>query len=204
MPVEWSATVLAVTPRIHLTRSFDQRSREYLGYAVRLDGTIAGAPRTFAVAVGKAAHAKHAFRRGDAVSGRAEPVARPEADWIDVHKASGLRVVERGPAIESAPPWYGVPPAIDAYRERGMRRLARPTFDTTCAGCMWGVEMAVTMIVDQWKPDVVRYRTETFCYGPKSCPIYRPGPRRVVPGRKGMSYEEPDWVDEEETSHRDD
>ncbi|VAX34096.1 hypothetical protein MNBD_NITROSPIRAE03-308, partial [hydrothermal vent metagenome] len=26
--------------------------------------------------------------------------------------------------------------------------------------------------------------------------------KRMVPGRKGMSYTEEDWVDEEETSHR--
>jgi len=41
-------------------------------------------------------------------------------------------------------------------------------------------------------------RFETFCYGPKSCALYRAGPTRKVPGRKGMSWEEEDWVDEEE------
>ena len=58
------------------------------------------------------------------------------------------------------------------------------------------------MILDQWQPDRRKYRTETFCYGPKSCPVYMPGPQRVVPGRKGMSYVEEDWVDEEETANR--
>jgi hypothetical protein len=33
-------------------------------------------------------------------------------------------------------------------------------------------------------------------------PLYKPGPTRKVPGRNGMSYEEPDWVDENDTSHR--
>lgn len=47
-----------------------------------------------------------------------------------------------------------------------------------------------------------RYRSETFCYGPKSCRFYRPGPSRKVPGRRGMSFDEEDWVDEEETAHR--
>jgi hypothetical protein len=58
------------------------------------------------------------------------------------------------------------------------------------------------MILDQWKPDVRRYRSETFCYGPKSCRLYAAGPARKVPGRKGMVWEEADWVDEEATSHR--
>jgi hypothetical protein len=58
------------------------------------------------------------------------------------------------------------------------------------------------MIVDQWQPSQKRYRSETFCYGPKSCRFYRAGPRRTVPGRRGMTWEEPDWVDEEATAHR--
>ena len=62
--------------------------------------------------------------------------------------------------------------------------------------------MPVEMIIDQWKPWQKRYRFETFCYGPKSCPNYKAGPKRKVPGRKGMSYTEEDWVDEEATSHR--
>src|SRR5713226_1240988 len=37
----------------------------------------------------------------------------------------------------------------------------------------------------------------TFCYGPKTCALYRAGAARTVPGRKGMSWREEDWVDEE-------
>ena len=58
------------------------------------------------------------------------------------------------------------------------------------------------MIIDQWKPDRRRYRTETFCYGPLSCAIYKPGPTRKVPGSHGMAYEELDWVDEDATANR--
>lgn len=47
-----------------------------------------------------------------------------------------------------------------------------------------------------------KFRTETFCYGPKSCPFYKAGHTRKVPGRKGMTWEEEDWVDEEATAHR--
>ena len=62
--------------------------------------------------------------------------------------------------------------------------------------------MAVEMIIDQWNPGQRKYRPEMFCYGPRSCPLYQPGPARTVPGRKGMTYTEEDWVDEEATSHR--
>ena len=63
--------------------------------------------------------------------------------------------------------------------------------------------MPVEMIIDHWDPDRKKYRFETFCYGPKSCSLYRAGPQRKVPGRRGMVWEEGDWVDEEETAHRD-
>jgi len=62
--------------------------------------------------------------------------------------------------------------------------------------------MAVEMIIDQWNPGQKRYRTETFCYAPKSCKYDKAGPNRKVPGRKGMMWEEPDWVDEENTAHK--
>ena len=61
--------------------------------------------------------------------------------------------------------------------------------------------MAVEMIVDQWNPSM-RYRQETFCYGPKNCCYYRAGPTRKVPGRKGMVWEEDDWIDEQDTAGR--
>jgi len=65
-----------------------------------------------------------------------------------------------------------------------------------------GLPHAGEMIIDHWNPFMKRYRFETFCYGPKSCSFYRAGPKRKVPGRKGMSYTEEDWVDEDATSHR--
>jgi len=62
--------------------------------------------------------------------------------------------------------------------------------------------MPVEIIIDHWNPSKKRYRFETFCYGPKSCILYKAGPTRKVPGRKGMSYTEEDWVDEDATAHR--
>jgi hypothetical protein len=200
--VDWEGEVLSVQPRIRLTRSFDQRSHSYLGYALRVRGALAGDPREFLVAIGKAAHEKHRFRVGDRVSGKGEHVLDTGTAAAGLHKASGLKVIARGPEPPaSGPPFLGVPPALEVYRERGHRRLAAKTFTTKCATCIWGCEMAVEMIVDQWNPSV-RRRRETFCYGPKSCPFYRAGPTRKVPGRKGMSWEEQDWVDEDATAHR--
>ena len=76
--IQWKGTVTSVQPRIRLTRSFDERSHTYLGYALRLEGTVGGEAREFSVGVSKAAHAKHRFRAGQVVRGECLPVARPE------------------------------------------------------------------------------------------------------------------------------
>lgn len=159
--------------------------------------------REFVVAIGKVAQEKHGFRVGDDVSGEGVRVEDPNLETADIYKASALKVGARGPADRSATaPFTGVPPTLEDYRARGHRRLAAPAYAAKCAGCLWGAEMAVEMIIDQWNPSKRRYRRETFCYGPKNCPLYSAGPTRKVPGRRGMSWTEEDWVDEDATAHR--
>jgi hypothetical protein len=185
------------------SRSFDQRSHTYLGYALRVCGGIGGEAREFLVGVGEGVHAKHRFRPGDTVSVVALPVADPCLETVEFYKASDLRVSVREIAEETQPPpWRGIPPPLSLYRERGHRRLSARAYEGKCTSCMWGCLMAVEMIIDQWNPDRRRYRTETFCYGPLSCPLYKSGPPRKVPGRRGMTHTEEDWIDDEATSHR--
>jgi len=202
--LKWQGELISIQPRIRLTRSFDERSHTYLGYSLRIKGVIGSEEREFLIGIGKAAQAKYALRAGDVVSGESEAVADSRLEAVEFYKTSKLRLLNR--AIREPgtppPPWHGVPPELSVYRERGHRRLDAHTYQAKCTRCLWGCRMPVEMIIDQWKPGIRRYRCETFCYGPKSCPSYRPGPRRKVPGRKGMTWEEPDWVDEDATSHR--
>jgi hypothetical protein len=201
--IPWRGTLLSVQPRIRLSRSFDQRSHMYLGYALRMHGNVGSEEREFIVGVGEAAHAKHQFRAGDQVSGEALPVADPRLETVEFYKVSNLRV-ERREAVEQKPqpPWCGIAPSLSVYRERGHRRLAARTYENKCTLCVWGCHMAVEMIIDHWNPSHRRYRTETFCYGPLACRLYRPGPERKVPGRRGMTYTEESWIDEDATAHR--
>lgn len=201
--VAWAGLVLGVQPRIDLGRSFDERWHNYLGYLLVIDGEIAAERRTFTLRIGPGAQATHQFRAGDRVSGNAHSAADPETEVADFLRASGLRLVERPSSPPpSPPPWLGVPPPLEVYRARGHRRLNASTYEAACRTCQWGCRMAVTMVIDPWKPGIVKRRIETFCYGPKSCPRYRAGPTRKVPGRKGMVWEEEDWVDEEATGAR--
>ena len=202
--IEWAGRVVAVQPRIRLTRSFDERSHTYQGYVLRVEGTSGQGSGEFLVAVGPAAHARHQFRVGDVVQGIGHPVVDPRMETAEIYKVSGLQVLRRtGGEKQEGPPWSGVPPALQVYRARGHRRLAARTYETKCQGCIWGCHMAVEMIIDQWDPRKKKHRVETFCYGPLSCSLYKAGPTRKVPGRKGMVYEEEDWVDEDATGHRD-
>jgi hypothetical protein len=75
--INWQGTLIAIQPRIRLMRSFDQRSHSYLGYALRVQGIIGDEERTFLIGIGEAAQAKHQFRAGDVLAGRAEVVADP-------------------------------------------------------------------------------------------------------------------------------
>ncbi len=201
--LSWHGRVISVQPRIRLIRSFNQRSHAYLGYSLRVLGTIADDNREFLIGIGKAAQAKHQFRFGDTASGKSHLVLDARTEAIEFYKTSSLSVVERFQGKQpEPPPWLGLPPDLETYRARGHRRLDTRTYTTKCQSCIWGCRMAVEMIIDQWNPSNKRYRYETFCYGPKSCFFYKAGPARKVPGRKGMSWEEEDWVDEDAVSHR--
>lgn len=201
--VAWTGVITSVQPRIRLTRSFDQREHSYLGYVLTLQGTIGSEQREFIVAIGEGAHAEHQFRVGDFVSGEGVPVAEPRTEIAELYKVSKVVLSERGSLARSEPPpWSGISPPLPTYRERGHRRLAAKTYAGACKGCIWGCRMPVEMIIDQWNPRLRRYREETFCYGPLSCALHRSGPTRKVPGRKGMSWEEEDWVEQQDVAHR--
>ena len=200
--LSWNGVLISIQPRIRLTRSFDQRSHTDLGYALRVRGLIGSDSRELLIGVGEGAHAKHDFQAGAAISGEAAPVADTRLETVEFYKVSNLNVTAPETLEETQPPpWHGIPPPLPMYRKRGHRRLATRTYQDKCRTCIWGCHMAVEMIIDQWNPSKRRYRTETFCYGPLSCSIYRAGPARKVPGRHGMSYTEEDWVDEQPTSH---
>ena len=195
--------IVAVRPRIRLMRSFDERHHSYQGYVLRVDGTCGDGRGDFLIAIGKSAQEKHRFCADMDVCGLAAPVADPRLETAGFYKASGIKVLKAAEdEPSSGPPFLGVPPNLETYRNRGHRRLAAKTYDTKCSTCIWGCRMPVEMIIDHWNPSQKRYRFETFCYGPKICALYRAGAKRKVPGRKGMSYTEEDWIDEDTTAHR--
>lgn len=201
--IAWRGRIISVQPRIRLLRSFDERWHTYLGYVVGVSGRYGTEEREFLVAIGPAAQRKHGLRVGDAVSGRSEPIGDAEREIAELHKTAALRIGDRGAEQPgSAPPWHGAAPPLEINRARGHRRLDARTYQTKCASCTWGCRMPVEMIIDHWESGEEGVPLRDVLLRPEVLPLYRAGATRKVPGRRGMVYEEENWVDEEETSHR--
>jgi hypothetical protein len=137
------------------------------------------------------------------VSGVSVPVADPRLEVAGLYRTSRIVILKEAEDAQSpSPPFHGVPPDLETYRFRGHRRLDPRTYESKCLTCIWGCRMPVEIILDQWNKSRKKYRFETFCYGPKSCRLYRAGATRKVPGKDGFGWEEEDWVDQEATAHR--
>ncbi len=193
---EFTGTITAVKARIRLLRSFDQISHSYQGYVLVVEGKLNGEPFTgLRIGVGPKSHEKHQFRIGDQVSGMVVAVVDEEKEWATHYRVSGLRLVARGPAEQVAPPNPdgGIAPSLPDYRARGHRRLDGKVYSENCQCCPFGLVMPTEITVDQWDPSNKRWRFETHCYGPRDCPMYRPGRPYRAPGRKpGMVWEDDD------------
>jgi hypothetical protein len=101
--IVWQGVLLSVQPRIRLTRSFDQLSHTYVGYALQLSGSVGSEAREFLVGVGQGAHTKHHFRAGYAVSGDALPIPDPRLETVEFYKVSKLKVGLPEDEDEAAP-----------------------------------------------------------------------------------------------------
>lgn len=135
----WSGRVVVVQPRIRLTRSFDERSHIYLGYVLRIDGICGGEVGEFLIAVGEGTHDKHRFQAGMEIKGQSVSADDPRKETAAFYKTSGIKVVKDAECETPAgPPFHGVRPDPETYRDRGHRRLDARTYDTKCRSCIWG------------------------------------------------------------------
>jgi hypothetical protein len=54
----FTGKLTSIQPRIRLTRSFDEASHTYLGYAIKIAGSIDDQQTTFSIGIGKEAQTK--------------------------------------------------------------------------------------------------------------------------------------------------
>jgi hypothetical protein len=118
--IPWSGVITAVQPRIRLTRSFDERSHTYLGYLLRIQGTLGTTSGDFRIAVGPGAHAQHEFRVGDSLAGLGDRVADPRLEIADLYRVSKLKLIARGEPGTAA--CYG-PLSCSQYRPGPTRKV---------------------------------------------------------------------------------
>ncbi len=178
--IRWSGRIKAVQPRAWVWRyKADNRNHTHTGYNL----WIVGKGGTTVVAISALQQAKLAFRIGDEAQGSGWPVQGNKREVADLYRAGDLKVLARGtqPDAEQGPPFTGpvLPPEV--YKQRGCRMLDPTRWRTTCLSCKWACKSRVEIEFVWGKQK--RYRSETFCYGPKSCPLYEMGPPREVPYR---------------------
>ena len=184
--VRWSGVITAIQPRAWVWRyKFNYRTHHVTGFNLWVKGTDG----KVAVAISGLQQQKLRFRLGDTAAGTAWPVQGKKREIADLYRAGDLQVIDRPNrnADRSGPPFIDIVPDVEIYKSRGCRMLDATLWRTSCMTCMWANKSRVEIEVCFGKSK--RYRSETFCYGPKSCPTYAMGEPRDVPYRDSWNPE---------------
>lgn len=195
--VHWQGRIESIQCRAWVWRyKMCNRTHHHLGFNLWVKGKADGQESRFIVAVSDTQHAKMQFRIHDVVKGTAWPCIKAKHDIANYYRAGGFKVLSRadtGPD-HIGPPFTGLCPPIATFQKRGTRMLDAKHWRKPCFRCMWANKSAVEIEYKFGK--VKRYRKETFCYGPKSCPLYDMGPPRPVQYFEEGSSMYEGWMDD--------
>ncbi len=203
--IEWRGRIISVQPRTRVWRYVtDNRTHYHIGYNLFLDGTADGYERRFAVAISEAQQQSGSFSIGDEIKGTAWEKQYPEREFADYYRAGALRVLNHASSVveTSPPPWIMPLPDMQTYEGRGARMLSLSLWKTKCFPCVWASMSNVEIIWD-FDKKISKYRFESFCYGPKSCKLYKMGRPRAVPYKGRDSALDEGWLDDLCTEGRD-
>ena len=179
----WQGEIRAVQCRAWVWRYVtDNRTHHHLGFNIWAEGEAAGHSEKFIVAISDTQHGKLQPRIGDVVKGTAWPCKQAKHEIADFYRAGGLKLISRPDAQteHETPPFSNPLPLLEEFEARGARMLDQKRWRKACMTCMWANKSAVE-IEYNFDTRAKRYRNETFCYGPKSCPLYKMGAPRPVP-----------------------
>jgi hypothetical protein len=204
--IDWRGTVISIQPRTRVWRYVtDNRTHYCLGYNLFLDGAADDVEKQFVVAISEKQQQAGAFHIGDEIQGTAWTKQYPEREFADYYRAGSLkRIGEAVNTVENpnSPPWIMTPPDMQTYEDRGARMLSQSLWKTKCFQCVWASMSNVEIAWDIDKK-INKYRFESFCYGPKSCRLYKMGRPRAVPYKNRGSALDEGWLDELCTEGRD-
>lgn len=179
--VRWRGEIQAVQCRAWVWRyKTDNRTHHHLGFNLWIEGEVAGQAGKFIVAVSDTQHRKMRFRIGDFLRGTAWPCMKAAHEIADYYRAGGFKIISRpdGQLEHTKSPFANTLPPLEVFEARGARMLDQKQWRRACMTCMWANKSAVE--IEYKFGRVKRYRKETFCYGPKSCPLYKMGKPRPV------------------------
>ena len=203
--VEWEGTIVSIQPRARVWRYVtDNRTHTLLGYNLFLDGIADEDERRFCVAISERQQFSNGFRIGDVVQGTAWSKQYPEKEYADFYRAGSLKHISRTEESSepTPPPWIMPPPDMHTYVDRGARMLCLSCWKGKCFQCVWA-NMSNVEIIWDFDKRINRYRFESFCYGPKSCKLYKMGRPRAVPYKGRGSSMDTGWLDDICTEGRD-
>jgi hypothetical protein len=202
--IEWQGRILSIQPRTTVWRYvIDNRTHSHIGYNLFLEGCANGMNGQFAVAISEKQQQSGGFRIGDIVKGTAWTKKYPEWEYADYYRTGALKLISKdAEELESnSPPWKIIPPDMQTYEWRGARILSLSCWKGKCFQCVWANMANVTIEYDWGKTQ--KWRFESFCYGPKSCKLYKMGKPRSVPYKGKGSFLDDGALDEICTENRD-
>ena len=195
--VEWQGIIQSIQPRTRVWRYVtDNRTHYHIGYNLFIEGVCNDGKSRFTVAISEKQQHKGKFRIGDEIEGTAWTKQYPEREFADYNRAGSLKHICRADNTDTAPPPWIMPlPDMRTYEERGARMLSLSLWKTKCFRCVWA---SMSNVEIQWDFDknIKKYRFESFCYGPKSCKLYKMGRARSVPYKNRGAALDTGWLDD--------
>lgn len=201
--ISFHGIIRAVQPRANVWRyRLDNRTHGTTGYNLFLSGEADGEERNFAVAISGKQQEKFRFHIGDEISGTGWTKKYPEWEYADYYRVAALKKQKEAGAtpVQDGGPWISEVPELSVYDWRGCRMLDKRCWSGKCFPCKWAC-MANVAIEYEWGLSQ-KFRFESFCYGPKNCPLYKMGRPRPVPYKGCGSVYDEGWLDEICTENR--
>ena len=201
--ISFSGEIISVQPRSEVWRyRLDNRTHRLTGYNLFLNGVVCGEEKPFSVAISEKQQEKYRFRIGDQISGTAWTKLYPKREYADYYRSGGFKKISaaQDEVFSDPPPWRDSVEPLSVYDWRGCRMLDARRWKGKCFPCKWAAMANVTIEYNWGVTQKLRF--ESFCYGPKNCPLYTRGKARAVPDKWiGTSYDE-GWLDDICTENR--
>lgn len=181
--ISFSGTIKAIQPRFVVWRyRSDNRSSNMKGFNLFLEGEADGNTGSFAIAISEKNLEKMNFAIGDHIRGNAYTKRKPDEEYADYYRASGLKILEKAPAAAPSmnPPYTGSIPDGEFYDKVGCIQLSKVLWNKKCHACKYA-GMGNVSIAWDYDRNIRKHRFESFCFGPEDCPFYKMGPARAVP-----------------------